>query len=59
MWIHDVYVSNGDDSVAVKPSSPSCTKNVLVENSVFKRGHGLSIGSVGSGCVENVSSLRF
>eukprot|EP00039_Didymoeca_costata_P023956 m.8811 g.8811 ORF g.8811 m.8811 type:complete len:400 (-) comp3960_c0_seq1:159-1358(-) len=54
IWIHDVYIHNGDDSVAVKPNKAPCTGNVLVENSDFHYGHGCSIGSVGSGCVENV-----
>lgn len=56
IWIHDVYVYNGDDGVAIKPGSVSggCTRNILVENSHFERGHGLSIGSVGSGCVKDV-----
>ena len=53
IWVHDVFISNGDDSVAVKPSTP-CTRNILVENSVFQHGHGCSIGSVGHGCVEDV-----
>jgi polygalacturonase len=48
-----VFISNGDDSVAVKPSTP-CTRNILVEDSEFHHGHGCSIGSVGHGCVENV-----
>eukprot|EP01047_Picozoa_sp_COSAG01_P011840 COSAG01_NODE_523_length_15948_cov_161.993690_6_plen_443_part_00 len=53
--IHDVWVHNGDDSVAVKPSAiGDCTRNILVENSHFEFGHGCSIGSVGDGCVENV-----
>jgi len=51
--IFDVWIHNGDDSVAVKPSTP-CTRNILVENSHFEYGHGCSIGSVGDGCVENV-----
>ena len=51
--IHHVYIHNGDDSIAVKPSSP-CTRNILVEHSHFEFGHGCSIGSVGKGCVENV-----
>lgn len=53
--IHNVWIHNGDDSVAVKPSSlGDCTRDVLVEHSHFEFGHGCSIGSVGSGCVENV-----
>jgi polygalacturonase len=52
--IHHVFIHNGDDSVAVKPSS-TCTANILVEHSVFEMGHGCSIGSVGKGCVENVT----
>ena len=51
--IHDVWISNGDDSVAVKPATP-CTHDILVENSHFHNGHGASIGSVGSECVKNV-----
>ena len=52
--IHDVYIHNGDDSVAVKLSK-ECTRNILVEDSVFEKGHSCSIaGSVGSGCVANV-----
>lgn len=55
IWIHDSFISNGDDSVAVKPNVlGSCTRDILVEDCVFKNGHGCSIGSVGSGCVENV-----
>ena len=42
--IHDVYIHNGDDSVAVKPAD-SCTRNILVENCIFEDGHGCSIGA--------------
>ncbi len=53
--IHDVYIDNGDDSIAVKAGLlGACTKNILVENCHFLQGHGCSIGSVGEGCVENV-----
>ena len=53
--IHNVHISNGDDSIAIKPShSPGCTHDILVENSFFTHGHGCSIGSVGSGCVRNI-----
>lgn len=61
IWIHDTFISNGDDSVAVKAldGDPStCTKNVVVEDCQFELGHGASIGSVGSGCVENVIFRR-
>ena len=53
IWIHDVHIDNGDDSIAVKPSTP-CTRNILVERCTFVHGHGASIGSVGSGCVADV-----
>jgi polygalacturonase len=54
--IHDCYIYNGDDSVAIKPGTEDkgCTSNILVENCQFYRGHGASIGSVGSGCVQNI-----
>ena len=56
IWIHDCFISNGDDSIAVKPSenTSACTRNILVEDCVFERGRGCSIGSVGRGCIENV-----
>ena len=56
IWIHDTYIHNGDDSVAIKPGTAAegCTRNILVENCHFEKGHGCSIGSVGKGCVENV-----
>jgi hypothetical protein len=56
IWIHDCYISNGDDSIAVKPSTDtsSCTRNILVEDCVFERGRGCSIGSVGQGCISDV-----
>ena len=50
-------IHNGDDSIAVKALDDydsTCTRNVVVENCHFELGHGASIGSVGSGCVENV-----
>jgi polygalacturonase len=54
--IHNCNISNGDDSVAVKPgdSSSGCTSDIFVENCNFYNGHGCSIGSVPSGCVQNV-----
>jgi polygalacturonase len=54
--IHHCYIHNGDDSVAVKPGTEAggCTRDILVENCHFEKGHGCSIGSVGKGCVQNV-----
>lgn len=55
IWIHDCHIDNGDDCIAVKPGPVTqCTRNVLVENCQFFRGHGASIGSVGGGCVQDV-----
>lgn len=56
IWIHNVHISNGDDSIAVKPGTEAggCTRNILVENSNFEHGHGLSIGSIGEGCIKDV-----
>jgi hypothetical protein len=63
--IRDVFVSNADDSIAIKPSWPTgswrgdmpCTENVTVENSTLI-GVGASIGSVhphyDTTCVRNV-----
>lgn len=65
--IHDLIISNYDDSVCVKPlrsTSPSldgevmnCSENILVENIKVYFGAGLSIGSVSSSkqnCIRNV-----
>ena len=66
IWIHDSYVVNDDDSIAVKPMSASggeglalnCTENVLIEN-MHLTGFGASIGSVSPhkdhNCVRNVT----
>jgi len=55
--IHDCVIDNGDDGVAVKPGTIAggCTKNILVENCHFIRGHGASIGSIADGCIEDVT----
>jgi len=52
IWIHNVFVQNDDDSIAVKPCNPEkCTNaggytgNVLIEDSTLI-GAGASIGSV-------------
>lgn len=66
IWIHDCIVSNGDDSVAVKPMHggrpPSrledCTRNITIENMVLT-GFGASVGSVTANlyhrCIDNVT----
>jgi len=68
IYIHDLIISNYDDSVCVKPSritTPSldgetmtCSENILVENIYIYFGVGLSIGSVSStenNCIRNVT----
>jgi polygalacturonase len=51
IWIHDSYINNDDDSIAVKPCKRSrcsfseCSQNMLIENMVLS-GFGASIGSV-------------
>ena len=50
--IHDIYVHNGDDSVHATGSG---TQSILVENSEFHGGHGLSVCGGGGVCeVRNV-----
>jgi len=51
LHIHDSYINNGDDNVAIKEG----TQNVLVENCVFGYGHGASIGSVIGGTNQNIT----
>ena len=70
-WIHDCYIRNDDDSIAVKPAkhtdvvgsqnnSFNCTQNILIER-VTMTGFGASIGSVSpeinisGACVRNVT----
>ncbi|KAL6053227.1 Polygalacturonase [Balamuthia mandrillaris] len=62
-WIHDCFIMNDDDSVAVKPSngrSPlsSCSQNMVIENMVMT-GFGASIGSVPPhehvNCIRNIT----
>ena len=49
-------VDTGDDNCAIKEGS----RNVLVENSVFAKGHGVSIGSLGEhGTRGEVENVRF
>jgi len=54
--LHNLWIYNGDDSVAIKPGTTAggCTADITVESSQFFRGHGASIGSVPSGCVQNI-----
>ena len=65
--IHDIHISNYDDSICVKPSKSntpsindhqmSCSEDILVENIIIYLGAGLSIGSVSSqhkSCIKNV-----
>ena len=68
IYVHDMLISNFDDSVCVKPARETtpplggedmtCSENVLVENIEIYFGAGLSIGSVPSSknnCVKNVT----
>jgi len=60
--IERITVSNGDDMIAIKSGfnmagilygKPS--ENVIIRDSVFSNGHGLSIGSETSGSVRNIT----
>lgn len=51
--INHSYISTGDDNVAIKASGTPTT-HISVLNSVFGKGHGMSIGSETSGNVNNV-----
>ena len=61
--IHDIFIENGDDSIVMKPGWPQpgmaapegCTRNVLVERVTIRRGMGINIGGMGSGCVDNIT----
>jgi len=48
--VHNVYINNGDDCLAL---NGGC-QNILVENSVFFNGHGASIGSYVTPFVKDV-----
>merc|ERR1712232_1014088 len=48
-YIHDSYISTGDDNVAIHAS------NLLIENCAFGTGHGASIGSQSSGYLSNIT----
>ena len=62
VYIADNTFDTGDDCIAIKSGRDwsgimvnVSTTNVLVENNVFKQGHGVSIGSETSGWVRNVT----
>ena len=67
VWIHNVFIENGDDSIVMKPGwghprPAGCTRDILVENVTIFRGMGANIGGMGDGCVDNVTYallLRF
>lgn len=52
--IHDVVVWNQDDTIAIKADKHMATENVLVER-VHASGVGLTIGSIGSDVVRNIT----
>jgi len=62
--IEHVTSDTGDDNVAIKsgainspgPDAPS--KNIIIRDCTFKRGHGISIGSEVAGGVQNVTAER-
>jgi len=60
--IERVNISNGDDMIAIKSGFNMAgilygkpTENVVIRDSVFADGHGLSIGSETSGSVRNIT----
>ena len=61
--IHDIFIENGDDSIVMKPGWPrpgtpapiGCTRDVLVEGVTIRRGMGINIGGMGTGCVDNIT----
>jgi hypothetical protein len=62
VYIHDVFVRNFDDAVAVKPGTDMdgwCSENYLIERVTVQAGVGLTVGSVpsntGVNCVRNVT----
>jgi len=63
--IERVSISNGDDMIAIKSgmNMPGIlfgkpTENVIIRDSVFADGHGLSIGSETSGSVRNITFMN-
>merc|ERR1711920_457368 len=47
--MHDSYISNGDDNVAIHAN------DTLIENCKFGTGHGASIGSIKGGWYKNIT----
>uniref|UniRef100_A0A6B2L660 Pectate lyase superfamily protein domain-containing protein n=1 Tax=Arcella intermedia TaxID=1963864 RepID=A0A6B2L660_9EUKA len=63
--IENVDIANGDDMIAIKSGFNMAgilfgkpTKNVIIRDSLFADGHGLSIGSETSGGIYNISFLN-
>ena len=47
-------ISDGDDHIAIKGSSPTGVTNLVIAHNHFEAGHGMSIGSEFTGGVSNV-----
>ncbi len=64
MLIRHVTIDTGDDNIAIKsgqddPDHPgAATANILIQDSTFLHGHGLSIGSETNGGVQHVVAER-
>ena len=62
--IEHVFADVGDDNIAIKsgainsPGPDGASKNIVIRDCTFKRGHGLSIGSEIAGGVQNVVAER-
>jgi polygalacturonase len=48
-------ISDGDDHIAIKGSSPTGVTNLTIAHNHFEAGHGMSIGSEFTGGVSNIS----
>lgn len=62
--IEHVYIDTGDDNIAIKSGQPGSpgpdapSKDIVITDCTFLRGHGLSIGSEIAGGVQNVRAER-
>lgn len=56
--IRGCHISTGDDNIAFKAGHGAPTEDVTVEDCVFGRGHGLSIGSETDAGVRNILARR-